>query len=74
MTTPYKHLPQAARDLYDSFIRLDSDSYGNPRYYIPGFLLTGEQVKRANWSNIAAKSMGRDMSRKLTAWSRFVSY
>jgi hypothetical protein len=46
MTTPYKHLPQAARDLYDSFIRLDSDSYGNPRYYIPGFLLTGEQVKR----------------------------
>jgi len=58
MTTLYKNLPQAARDLYDSFIRLESDSYGNPRYYIPDFLLTSEQVKRGQLVKYRGKKYG----------------
>ena len=32
------HLTPTIRDLADSAIRLDSDVYGNPRYYIPAYL------------------------------------
>ena len=32
----------------DNFTRIDNDSYGNPRYYIPVFMLDGIEHKTLN--------------------------
>lgn len=40
-----EELKARAKEVADSAIRIDSDVYGNPRYYIPVFMFTGKDGK-----------------------------
>ena len=40
-----EELKEYAKEIADSAIRLDSDVYGNPRYYIPIFMFKGKDGK-----------------------------
>ena len=54
-------MPQAAKDLFDSFHSIGPDSYGNPRYYVPGFCLEAHDIanrKRHGLSKYRGRKFG----------------
>ena len=51
--TNYTTYGDKAKELAQSAIRIDNDVYGNPRYYLPIFLLPALSDKRRRNSGLA---------------------